>query len=225
MDADLELDGWRQDWQTGGVAPADLADRVARETRRMRQFLLAEIAITLVFGGGSIAWATVARGSELLVLVVGIWAFLAMAWATSWWLRRGVWTPLTTTTSAFLDLSILRCRRQREAIFAQAALYVAILSFTLWWIHANGPHAGMDAWTFLTGRSVVWVWPVTAVLAAVGVRQHRRLGRELETLTTLQQAFEDDDDGKKELSSWPVRTSGGRRLKSKKPAGWKHGAN
>jgi hypothetical protein len=189
MDADLELDSWRQDWKTGEAVPMDLADRVARETRRMSQFVHGEIAITLLFGGGSIAWAIVSRRSQDLVLVVGIWVFLAIAWGISWWMRRGVWTPLTTTTSAFLDLSILRCRRRRESIFAQVALYVAILSFNLWWVHANGRPAGMDVWTFLTDPSLAWVWAVTAIFAVFGARQHRRLGRELQALTALQRDF------------------------------------
>lgn len=224
MDIDLELDGWRHEWQADVATPTDLADRVARETRRMHQFVLTGIAITIVFGGGSIAWAAISGRSELLVLVVGTWAFLAIAWAMSWLLRRGASTPLTTTTSAFLDLSILRCRRRREATFAQAVLYVAVLSFNLWWIHANSlPHAGMDTWTFLTSRGVLWVWPVTALLAVMAARQHRRLRRELQALTALQQAFQDGDDSAKELNSWHLRTSRGLRSKSRRPTGRRYG--
>lgn len=224
MDVDRELDGWRHEWRTEAAAPPDLAARVARETRRMRQLVVGEIVVTMLMGGGSIAWAAISRRRELLVLAVGIWVFLALAWGISWWLRRGAWAPLSTATSAFLDLSVLRCRRRRRAIFAQAGLYVAILSFDLWWLHANGhPQPGMPVWSFLTHRGVAWVWPLTAVLGLVAAHQYRRLGRELQTLTDLQQAFQYDNGGAKEMSVWHLRTPNGRRATSRKRTGWRHG--
>jgi hypothetical protein len=208
MELDLELDGWRREWQADTAGTIDLTARVERETRRMRYILIGDILITVILGGGTIAWAAVSRRSDLMVLVGGVWTFLAIAWLMSWVLRRGAWTPLAATTAAFLDLSILRCRRRREATYGQCALYVAILSFDLWWIRTyNPPHAAMDVVAFLTTPALLIVWLVTAVLAVVAVLNFRRLGRELEMLVALR----DDFEGTRSPHDGRERLTGGRR--------------
>jgi hypothetical protein len=191
MEPDVELDTWRRDWQAGSVVPADLTQRVERETRMMRRFVVAEIAVTVVFGGGSLAWAALSHRRDALGLVIAIWAFIAIAWTISWLLRRGAWGQVTTTTTAFLELSILRCRRRREAVIAQCVLYVMILSFDLAWIYFHrARQVSLGVATFLTTGSVLWVWMITAALAVVAVWQRRRLGRELENLTNLRHQVE-----------------------------------
>src|SRR5215213_2600791 len=150
MEPDTELDAWRRDWQAGPGVPADLTERVERETRVMRRFVIVKIAITVIFGAGSLAWATVSPGTETLGLVIAIWAFIAIAWTISWLLRRGAWGPVTGTTTAFLELAILRCRRKREAIVAQCVLYVTILWFDLAWIYVDKANRGpLKVATFL----------------------------------------------------------------------------
>ena len=187
MEPDLELDGWRRAWQAESRVPANLVARVARETRRMRYLLISEILITVIIGGGTIVLALLYRRNDMLVLAAGVWTFIAIAWLMSWLLRRGAWGPLASTTAAFLELSILRCRRRREAILAQSVLYVMILSFDVWFIRTHSPpHAAMDLVTFFTHWIFMAVWLITAVLAVLAVRQHRRLGGELESLLTLQ---------------------------------------
>jgi hypothetical protein len=191
MEPDLELDGWRREWQAEARVPANLVARVARETRRMRYLRIVEILITVVFGGGSIVSAALARRDDMTLLAAGIWIFLAIAWLMSWLLRRGAWAPLAATTAAFLELSILRCQRRRDTIVAQCVLYLMILSFDLWFIRTHSPpHAAMDLVTFLTGWVFIGVWLITAALAVLAVRQRRRLDRELESLLALQRQVE-----------------------------------
>jgi hypothetical protein len=190
MDVDLELHAWRSDWQTTSPVPVDLTRRVERETRSMRRYLLLEILITVVFGGGTIAVAALSDWDDALVLAVGVWIFIGVAWTMSMLLRRGAWAPLTATTAAFLELSILRCQRRREAVVAQAVLYVTLLSFLLWWIYGHRSHQFEDVWDFLASGELWWVWLVTLVLAALAARQRQRLGWELDALTALRDAFE-----------------------------------
>src|SRR5712692_7109785 len=179
MELDLELDTWRRHWQTESVVPADLKQRVERETRIMRRFVVAEVAVTVIWGGGSVGWAALSRRTDALVLTVGIWVFIAIAWTISLLLRRGAWTPATATTASFLELSILRCRRRREAIMAQSLLYVMILAFDLAWIYfEKAQRIPLDPWPFLSTRGLVWVWVITAALGAVAVWQRRKLSRE-----------------------------------------------
>ena len=116
------------------------------------------------------------------MLTIGVWVFIAMAWTLGLLLRRDAWAPASLSTAAFLDLSILRSRRRREAIVAQVVLYALILGFDLSWIYLRQPElvrAGVVA--FLTSGGVAWVWGITAALAVVAVRQRRRLGRDRRT--------------------------------------------
>jgi len=192
MQADTELESWRRLWRAESPMPFDVKARVERETRWMRRAVFAEILITIGFGGGSLAWALLSRRADALVLTIGVWLFIALAWTIAVLLRRDAWAPASLSTVAFLDLSILRSRRRREAIVAQAVLYALILGFDLTWIYLRQPElvrAGVFA--FLTSGGVAWVWLITAALGAGAVRHRRRSGRELETLTNLRQQLGD----------------------------------
>ena len=157
----------------------------------MRRFVVGEIIVTIIFGGGSLAGCASLR-TDVFVLALGVWAFIAIAWTISFLLRRGAWTPLTATTMAFVELSILRCRRRRESIVAQALLYFMILGFNLTWIHfARGPAAGRPVIAFLTGSEFAWVWAITLALGVVAIKQRQRLAREFGTLMDLRLQIED----------------------------------
>ena len=186
MNVDPELESWRHEWQAQSAVTGDLRAQVERETRAMRRAVLGEIFVTLVFCGGALAWAALSRRADALVLAVGVCLFAAMAWAISFLMRRDAWVPATLTTSAFLDLSILRCRRRREALVAECVLYAIILAFNLGWIYYNRPDSPSVA-AFLASGGVAWVWVVTAVLGVAALRWRAKLSRELDTLTNLRQ--------------------------------------
>jgi hypothetical protein len=218
MEPDIELDTWRRDWQVGSIAPANLTQRVERETQIMWRFVVAKIAVTVVFGGGSIAWAALSHRRDALGLAIAIWGFIAIAGTISWLLRRGAWGPVMATTTTFLELSILRCRRSREAIVAQCVLYLIILSFDLAWIYfQRAQESPLDVATFLRTGSVVWTWMITAALAVMAVRQRQRLGRELKYLTRLQEQLEHPRiQAQAEGRSWHSPTTSVKRLGRKK---------
>jgi hypothetical protein len=164
----------------------DLAARVERETRRMRRFHAAEMAIVLAYCGGSAAWAGLSGRGDILVLAIGIWTFTAIASTMSWLLRRGAWAPAASTTTAFLELSILRCRRRRESVAAQAVLYVMILAFDLIWIYfQRTERTPITPLQFLTSPSLYWVWAMTIVLGALAAWYRQRLAHELANLISL----------------------------------------
>src|SRR5688500_3530046 len=118
MEADIELDSWRRQWQADARVLPDPKALVERETRRMRRVVAGDIAVTLVLGGGSLGWMWLSRRTDVLVLALGIWLFIGIAWTLAFLLRRGAWAPVSATTAAFLDLAILRCRRRHEAVIA-----------------------------------------------------------------------------------------------------------
>ena len=203
---DVELEAWRAHWQTAAIPPPDLKARVERETRMMRRLVAAEIVVTLVFGGGSATWAVVSRRTDALVLALGIWLFIAVAWAIALLLRRDTWSPASVSTAAFLELSIVRCRRRRTAIAAQSILYVLILVFDLAWIYLSGPERdSRDVLSFLASGGVAWVWPVTAALAIAALRWRHRLGQELDMLVRLRGGLDDENGQFRGEEPWKPR--------------------
>jgi hypothetical protein len=65
--------------------------------------------------------------ASLCLLAVGALAF-------SLWNRRGLWTPATETTAAYLNLAHARLRRRREALRAARWLLAAETAIFLPWI-------------------------------------------------------------------------------------------
>jgi hypothetical protein len=190
VESDPELERWRGEWRSQDVIPTSLARRVERETRQMRWGVAGEIAVTVAIGGCSLGWAIGSRRPDVAILAAGVWIFIAVAWTISILLRRGAWQPATTTTAAFLELSILRCERGLLAITAQALLFVPILGFDLVWLYSYREETCV--WTFLTRPAVVLIaWVGTAIAAAGALWYRRRLRRELENLLRLRRELED----------------------------------
>lgn len=181
---DVELEGWRRQWQTQDAVPPDLVRAVNRGTRRMRQGIVWEVAVTMVMGGGALAWAAMFPRSDVFVLSTAVWVFIGIAWIASTLLRRGAWHPLATTTAAFIEISILRCKRNLQALWTQAVLYVVISTFNLVWIYKY--QARTNVIEFLVEPIVIgFLAVVTPTLAGIWWWYRRRLLRELANLVSL----------------------------------------
>jgi hypothetical protein len=187
QDMDLELERWQRQWRAQEAVPPDLVKSVEAGTRNMRRGVIAEIFTTVVMGGGTTAWALAARQTDVVVLAIAVWIFIAIAWTASTLLRRGAWQPVTTTTSAFVDISILRCQRNLQAIWAQAALFVVLLVFDLVWLYYYRAETTVSEFLM---RPVVLVFLliVTPLFAAAAMWYRRRLLRELRSLSDLLRA-------------------------------------
>ncbi|HKE83438.1 MAG TPA: hypothetical protein VKB50_06785 [Vicinamibacterales bacterium] len=181
---DVELEGWQRQWQSQDAVPPDLVRAVNRGTRRMRQGIVWEVAVTVVMGGGALAWATTSPRSEVFILSIAVWLFIGIAWIASTLLRRGAWHPLGSTTAAFVEISILRCQRNLQALWIQAALYVVISTFNLVWIYKYQARTGVIE--FLAEPIVIgFLVFVTPSLAGIWWWYRRRLLRELANLVSL----------------------------------------
>jgi hypothetical protein len=194
MERDTELETWRRQWRRDDVIPPGLQQRVERETRNLRRARYAEWAVTVVFGGAAAGWALVAKRPIASAFAIGIWFFIAIAWAASIGLSRDIARPSAATTTAFLDLSIRRCRRRLQGLTAQGVLFVMILAFDLLWIyHYQGDTRPMDPKAFLTSGLMLVMWAVLAVPVAIGVRYRARLRRELRNLLSLRRQFDESE--------------------------------
>ena len=184
QEPDRELEDWRREWQADRSAPVDLRKMVEAGTRHMRRGRVGEVAITIVMGGGGLVWAVSSQTPESIVLAIGIWVLFAFAWTASLLLTRGAWEPASSSTAAFLEISILRTERRLQATVIQAVLYVVISVFDFVWLYYYLEVS--DLWTFLSRpASLVFLFVVTPAFAGFLAWYRRRLHQEMKSLTAL----------------------------------------
>jgi hypothetical protein len=178
LDAELEL--WRDQWQASREAPelTGLSKRVARESLYMRIMLTADILVTVVIGGGTVALALRDPRPATAILATATWLFIAGAWIFGLSNRKNAWSPSASTTAAFLDLSIRRCRGSLRAVKFGAILYAVEMTFCLSWvIHESGP---------LSSTLIIVVTLITLILATLLIWYRRKKQTDLSYLLNLQ---------------------------------------
>ena len=189
---DTELDTWRREWQSEQSAVPDLAVnlsvnlsvKVRRHSRFMRAMFAADILVTVLIGGGTTAWAIRSSEPDVIALAAATWLFLAIAWMFATVNRRGCWAPAALNASAFLDISIRRCRRGIAAAKFGMMLYGGELLFCLTWIYRR--KAAVSPPAFLTSAPVAAVWICTAVFVLIVLWYQRRKRAELAYFLELQ---------------------------------------
>jgi len=200
---DLELQNWQEQWQSEPSIPMNLRKSVERQSKLMRIGLIGDVAVTLVIGGGSIAWAMRAGNGEFVPVAIAAWMFLAAAWIFVLMANRGLWSPSAMESSAFIDLSIRRSRRTLATLWFAVALFFAEVAFGLGWayIHSVDRRVSMRAWLLFSSLRVDVVWLVTALFLGGVVWYRRRKQYELVRLLELRKQmsgpnFENEfDDG------------------------------
>jgi hypothetical protein len=184
---DPELAEWRKEWENDIAVPPDLNDvlrrKVERQSRWMRIMRLSEVLITVVFGGGTIAWALRSGEVSVFVLAALTWVSLILAWKISLTNTRGLWSPVAETNSEFLDLSIRRCQSQVRSSAGAAVLYLFNLSFALCWVYVDQKILPLGV--FLLSRRVCVVWVVTLIFFVWLVWYRRAKQAELSRLLSL----------------------------------------
>jgi len=183
MSADTELNAWRREWQSEKTDLPDLSGKVQRHSRFMRWMVAGEVLVTAVMGGGAILWALRSPDPDVAVLAGAIWLFLATAWIFAWINRRGCWAPAALDASAFLDISIRRCRRGIAETTFWVALYSCEVVFCLAW---NYRRVSVPLEAFLISLPVVIVWICTAAFGVFVIWYRRRKQAELAYLLQLQ---------------------------------------
>jgi hypothetical protein len=83
-----------------------------------------------------------------------------------------------------VDISILRCQRNLQTIWAQAALYVVILVFDLVWLYYYRAETSVGEF-LMRPQLLLFVVVVTSVLAAAAMWYRRRLLQELKRLRSV----------------------------------------
>lgn len=191
MNVDNELEMWRREWQANSV-PIELVRRVERQSIAMRQYRWAEKVVTVVFGVGSIGWAFAMPGVITTAFAVGIWVFLLFAWAFALKHTKGLWEPSAPTTTAYLDLSIRRCRwKIADARYDSVqGVLITVFVFVIDYFFLTS----VGRWeAALVEKTMFWILCalVAVTIAVVYERKRRRAQAELQTfLTILQQLLD-----------------------------------
>ncbi len=187
MNADTELEQWRDEWKAAACAPVDLRASVERQTRTMRLAVMGDVLVTVVFGGGTIAWALRSPQPDVILLATVTWVFLAAAWAFAMVVNAGKWRPAAMTTSAFLDLSIRRARARVATTTFGALLGVCEIVFGLVWVyHHTAERAPVARWLLFSSVPMDVVWVFTAAFFGLLFWYRRKKQAELEYLLEMQ---------------------------------------
>jgi hypothetical protein len=144
----LDWTSLASDWRAQTVVAPDplaLRSHIAQETRRMRQGLIAELALSAVVLLGG-AWVLAFHWSSFAALVTfDAWGMLALVWGFAVWNRRGMWRPLAETTAAYVTLARARARRRYWAawfILLTLAIQFAVVTLVrrsaMWGGHRGG---------------------------------------------------------------------------------------
>jgi hypothetical protein len=188
---DNELSAWRREWHSQPSVPLDLVRKVERQTVYMKLQLFALIAPILV-GAGTIVLALIMRTVPSTILAVGTWAFILFGLRFELKNRKGVWTAASQTTAAYVELSIVRCQRDLNAIrysFVFTPLLTTFVLITVFAIlvHRNALNIARDYWNIAGAFAYSFV--IVAIVALAMLAKRKKVRRELNYLLNLQRQF------------------------------------
>jgi hypothetical protein len=186
MNPDTELENWRREWQSEAEVPRDLRARVERQSRWMRIVIAADILVTVVIGGGTVALAVRAPQPDMVLLAAATWLFIAAAWTFRLVADRGLWSRPAMNTAAFVELLVRRCRARLKATLFAGVLYVCEMAFCLGWIYRHSAgRTALGTWLFFSSAFIDMVWLVTLVFFAFVFWYRRKKRAELVWLRRL----------------------------------------
>jgi hypothetical protein len=112
---DDELEIWRRQWHSQPAVPIDLIRKVERQTVYMKLQRLSLI-LPILIGIGTIVAAIIMKTAPWIFLAVGTWVFIILGLLFQYQNEKAIWAPTAETTSAYLELSIARCRKKLNDI-------------------------------------------------------------------------------------------------------------
>lgn len=178
---DDELRDWMADWQADPEPAPEIRDAIRQRIKRKSLRMALAVAFEILFTLAMLAFLTRSALRDPAPFNVGAMVCLALLvlWieGCSLWYLRGTWRPSAETTSAFLDLSLLRCRRRLRALRAGWWLLALELGIMIPWILLS-----LKAKGAAFGLLVV----LTALVSAVLIVEERRTRRELREWEEMQ---------------------------------------
>lgn len=188
MITDPELDQWSELFRSEQAEPAEIVARAKRATRRFRFWIYAEIAVTVVTGGGASLWALRTHQSSVTVLAVWVWISLAAAWLFRLINDWNDFTGVTVATGSYLNILLRRLRSNRRAAEFGGVLYFVQLAVTSTWVFRE-LNIGLRAFLLLPANIL---FAVGTVVFCVWLELYRhKLQTEIAQLQKLQSDSEE----------------------------------
>lgn len=138
-DAEREWESWALEWRSeegstpAAIGRAEIERRVRRQNVRLRLLAVADAFVVTGFLALSGYMAVRIPDPLMIVWAAAVWVFTFVALAFTIRNRRGIWAASAETTSAYLELSVERCRRKvRTARFGMQLLAAEIVFLLLW---------------------------------------------------------------------------------------------
>lgn len=191
---DDELEVWRRQWHAQPAVPIDLIRKVERQTVYLKLQRLALILPILV-GIGTIVAAIIMKTAPWILLAVGTWVFIIWGLVFQYKNDKGIWAPAAETTSAYLELSITRCRKKLNDIrytllFAPLlTLFVLIVDYQI--LASKGVIRTPEDVAKIVSGFLFAVGVVTVVMLLM-LAKRKRVKNELAYLLNLQRQLEEN---------------------------------
>ena len=192
MNVDTELEVWRQQWQSDATVPLDLRRKVERQSRFMKMSLIGEILVTVIIGGAIAGWAARSPEPGIVLLAVGTWVYIAIAWTFGLMVNRGNWSPSAQDTAVFIDLSVRRCRSRLAAVWFAVVMFLLQVAFVLGWVYHYSPahRTPFLTWLFFGSVPIDIVWLCIGAFFGFLVWYQRRKRAELAYLVGLKEQYQ-----------------------------------
>ena len=189
---DDEVELWRRQWHSQPAVPIDLIRKVERQTVYMKLERLA-LLLPLLVGVGTIVAAIIMKNAPWILLAVGTWVFIIFGLVFQYKNEKGIWSPAAQTTSAYLELSITRCRKKLNDIrysFVFAPLLTLFVLIVDYQILANYGviRTAEDVAKIVAG--FLFAIGVVGVVMLLMVSKRKKVKDELAYLLELQRAIE-----------------------------------
>ena len=199
MNDDLELEQWQSLWQADPLVPPDLRRLAKKQVKHKQVMLYADIAVTVVIGGGMIVWFLVNRQPSVGLLTTFVWAILLAAWIFRWF-NRDNWTGAAPNTELFLER--LRDSYQaslRNLKFGWLIGVIQLVFISIWAFRRVNESGPLSVWQFMTLDMSVAVWTCVVCLFGWTIWLFVTLRRKLASVSELQLNWDNSEPGSDEV--------------------------
>jgi hypothetical protein len=194
MNHDLELEQWQSLWRAEVAVPSNLRTLAKQHLRRMRLMFYADVAVTVIFGGGLTLWSLFSSQSSVRALAVYVWVLLLAAWIFRWF-NRGNWTGTAPNTEVFLEKLRTSYQASLRNLKFGWLLGIVQLAFLSAWVYKEvNKTLPLTIGQFLSMKISLVIWACLAGLLGWTVLLFLKLSRQLNTVTRLQRELSSFDD-------------------------------
>jgi hypothetical protein len=196
MIVDDKLNLWRANWQDetelarsgSRMNSSQLPRYVRRASMQMRLMLAIKLVLTVLFLVVVVSLAVRKPDMYNIGLAAGVIVLFCAGWIIAVDTWRGMWSPDSENTEAFLEISIQRCQaslRLQSAGIVFAGCDLAFIAAWEWW-RADG-HGPLSPAAFFVSPAMLGIGIAAIVVFFLLSQYRRKKMRELDSLLRLRE--------------------------------------